>query len=78
MLFLMIDSMEAWEIENSNIPRDFLQTDRKKGFIHIKMEGAMVTLVEDIDLDYYKDFIYTYNSEVSACVKNTRKLYMAT
>ena len=36
----------------------FLETDYNKGDIHIKTEGAMVTLLEGIGLSYYKDLIY--------------------
>ena len=55
----MIYAMEVREIATSDIPGAFLQTDYDKGDIHIKLEGAMVTLLEDIDPEYYKDFIYT-------------------
>ena len=37
----------------------FLQIDYNKGDIHIKLEGAMVTLLEEIDPEYYKGFIFT-------------------
>ena len=30
-----------------------------KGYIHIKLEGGMFSLLEDIYPEYYKDFIYT-------------------
>ena len=38
----------------------FLKTDYDKKDIHIKMEGETVTLMEEIDPAYYKDFIYLY------------------
>ena len=31
-----------------------------KGDIYIKMEEGMVTLLKEIDLEYYKYVIYTY------------------
>ena len=37
-----------------------MHTDYNKVDIHIKLEGAMTTLIEDIEPEYYKDFIYTY------------------
>ena len=47
-------------VATAGIPGAFLQTDYDKGDIHIKLEGAMVTLLEYIDPQYYKDFLYTY------------------
>ena len=46
MLSCMIDAMEVQEVETSDIPGDFLHTDYDKVDIHIKMEGAMVNLLE--------------------------------
>ena len=59
MLSCMIDTMEGREVATADIPGAFLQIDYDKGDIHIKMEGAMATLLEDIDPEYYKDFIFT-------------------
>ena len=59
MLSCMIDTMEGREVATADIPGALLQTDYGKGDIHIKLEGAMVTLLEEIDLEYYKDFIFT-------------------
>ena len=47
----MIDAMEGREVATADIPGAFLQTDYDKGDIHIKLEGAMATLLEDIDPD---------------------------
>ena len=55
----MIDAMEGMEVATDNIPGAFLQTNYDKGDINIKLEGAMVTLLEEIYPEYYKDFIYT-------------------
>ena len=55
----IIDAMEGRDVATADIPGAFLQTDYNKVDIHIKLEGAMVTLLEDIDPEYYKDFIYT-------------------
>ena len=55
----MIDAMESREVATADIPGAFLQTDYDKGDIHIKLEGAMATLLEEIDPEYYKDFIFT-------------------
>ena len=60
MLSSMIDAMEGREVATTDIPGAFLQTDYDKGDIHIKLDGAMVTLLEDIDAEYYKDFVFTY------------------
>ena len=54
----MIDTMEGREVATADIPGSLLQTDYDKGDIHIKLEGAMVNLIEDIYLWYYKYFIY--------------------
>ena len=55
----MIESMEGREVATADIPGAFLQTDYDKGDIHIKLEAVMVTLLEEIDPEYYKDFILT-------------------
>ena len=46
MLSCMIDAVEGREVATSEIPGAFLQTDYDIGDIHIKLEGAMVTLHE--------------------------------
>ena len=58
MMAYMIDSMEGLDVATYCIPGAFLQTDYKKSDINIKMEGVMVTLLEDIYLAYYKCFVY--------------------
>ena len=63
MLLCIIDAMEGREVATADIPGDFLQTDYDKGYIHIKLEGYMVTLLEEINPEYYKYFIYTYICE---------------
>ena len=52
MLSCMIDVMEGREEATTDIPGAFLHTDYEKVDIHIKLEGAMVTLLEDIDPEY--------------------------
>ena len=59
MLLCMIDTMEGQEVATADIPWAFLQNDYGKGDIHIKLEGDMATLLEEIDQEYYKYFIYT-------------------
>ena len=56
----MIDAMEVRDVATSDIPGAFLLTDYDKGDIHIKMEGATVTLLEKINPGYFKSFIYIY------------------
>ena len=51
--------MEGREVANADIPGAFLQTDYDKGDIHIRLEGEMVTILEEIDPEYYKYFILT-------------------
>ena len=58
MMSCIIDTMEVCDVSTADIPRAFLQTDYGKGYIHIKMEGSMVNLLEEVDLVYFKDFIY--------------------
>ena len=50
----MIDKMEGQNASTADIPRSFLQTDHDKGYIHIKMDRSMVTLLEKIYPAYYK------------------------
>ena len=59
MLSCMIDATEVRDVATDDIPISFLNTDYDKGDIHIKMEGSIVALLEEIDPEYYKDFIYT-------------------
>ena len=59
MLSCIIDAMEGRWVATADIPGAFLKTDYDKGYIHINLEGDMVALLEDIDPEYYKDFIYT-------------------
>ena len=49
MLSCIIDWMEGQEVATSNIPGTFLQTSYDKVGINIKLEGAMVALIEEID-----------------------------
>ena len=56
----MLDGMEGQAVETIDTPGAFLQNNYDKGDIHIKLEGSMVTLLEEIDPEYYQDFIYTY------------------
>ena len=59
MLSCIIDAMEGREVATADILGAFLQTDYDKGDIHIKPEGAMVTLLEEINTEYYNFFIRT-------------------
>ena len=54
----MIDTMKGREVATADIPGAFLHTDYYKGYIHIKLEGSMVPLLEEIYQEYYKYFIY--------------------
>ena len=62
MLSCMIDVMEGREVATSDIPGAFLKTDYDKGDIHIKLEGAMVALLEEIEPEYYKDLFSQINT----------------
>ena len=57
MILYMVDAMEGREVSTSDLTGTFLQTNYDQGYIHINMEGTMVALHEEIDPDYYKDFI---------------------
>ena len=59
MLWCIIDAMEGREVATAYTPGAFLRNDYDKGDIHIKLEGSMLNLLEDIDPEYYGDFIYT-------------------
>ena len=54
----MIDVMEVWDIATSDIRGSFLQTDNKKGDIHIKIEVEIMNIIEETNSAYYKDFIF--------------------
>ena len=78
MLSCMIDAMEGREVATSDITGAFLQTDYDKGNIHIKLEGAMVTLLEDIDPEYYKDLIFTDKSGRKCMFAESKKAIYGT
>ena len=63
----MIDATEGREVATADTPWAFLKTKYDKGDIYIKLEGAMVNLLEEINPEYYKDFIYTYKL-ISKCM----------
>ena len=75
MISCTIDEMEGRDVVTSEIPGDFLKTSYEKRDIHINMETEMVNLLEEIDLDYYKDFIYIDICEKNARIQNPRRLY---
>ena len=52
MILCMIYATEGPKVATAKIPGAFLKTNYDKGDIHIKPEGAMVTLFEDIDPEY--------------------------
>ena len=58
MILCTVDATEVWDVATADTPGAFLQTDYDKVDIHIKLEVAMVNLLEEIDLEYYKYFIY--------------------
>ena len=55
----MIYATEGGEVATVNTPGAFLQKDYDKVDIHIKLEGAMVTLLKEIEPEYCKYLIYT-------------------
>ena len=59
MTLCMIDATEGWEVATNDILGAFLQTEFYKGDIHIKLEGDVVNLLEDIKPEYCKYFVYT-------------------
>ena len=78
MLSCMIDTMEDQEVATTDIPGAFLQTDYDKEDIHIKLEGVMVTLLEQIDPEYYKDFIFTDKSRSKYMYAEAKKAIYGT
>ena len=78
ILLYMIDSMEGWEVATADIPGAFLQTNYDKGDTHIKPEGAMVTLIEEIDPEYYKDSLFTDNRRRKCMYAEAKKAIYGT
>ena len=68
--------MEGQDVETDDITGAFLQIDYDKGDMHINIEGAMVNIIEDINPDYYKEFVYIYAGK-KACMNKPRRLYTA-
>ena len=75
MISCMIGAMELREVANADIPGAFLLTDYEKGDIHIKLKWAMVTLIEEIDPEYYKYFVYT-DKRGSKCMYTEANKYI--
>ena len=73
MLSCMIEAMEGREVATSDTPGAFLKTDYDKVDIHIKLEGGMVTLLEEIDPEYYKYFIYTEKRGIKCVYAESKK-----
>ena len=78
MISCMIAAMEGQEVARTDIRGAFLQTDYEKGDIHIKLEGAIVTLLEDIDPKYYKYFIYTDKCRIKCMYAESKKAVYGT
>ena len=78
MLSCLIDAMEGQEVETSDIPGAFLQTNYDKGDIQIKLEGDMINLLKDIDPDHYKDLIYTDKSGKNCMYAESKKAIYGT
>ena len=74
----MIDAMECRELATANIPGALLLTDYDNGYIHIKLEGLMVTLIEEIDPDYCRYLIYTDKSGRKCMYAEARKAIYGT
>ena len=70
--------MEGQEVATADIPGAFLHTNYDKGDIHIKLEGAMFTLLEEIDPEYYKDFIFTDKSGSKCMYAESKKAIYGT
>ena len=49
MISCTIGAMEGRNVETSDIPGAFLQTNYYKGYIYINMEGTIVSLLKEID-----------------------------
>ena len=49
VIICMIESVEDQEVATANITGSFLHTDYDKLDIQIKLEGAMVPLIEEIN-----------------------------
>ena len=49
ILSCMIDAMEVQDVSTTDIQGSFLQTCYCRGYIHINMEGAMVTIIKEVD-----------------------------
>ena len=54
ILSCVIDATEGRYLATADILGSLLQTNYEKVDIHINTEGAMVTIIEDIDPAYYK------------------------
>ena len=74
----MIDTMEGRGVATADIPGAFLHTKYYKVDIHIKLEGSMVPLLEDIYPEYYKYFIYINNHRKKCMYAEAKKAIYGT
>ena len=73
MISFIIDAMEVRDVATNYIPGDFLHTDYDKVDVHIKLEGDIFTLLEEIEPEYYKDFIHTDKHRRKCMYTESRK-----
>ena len=70
--------MDGQELATADIQGDFMQTDYDKWDIHIKLEGDMLNLIEEIDPKYYEYFIYIDKCERKCMYAESNKAIYGT
>ena len=78
MLSCLIGAIEGCDAATADILGAFLHTDYNRGDINVNMEVVMITLLEYIDLAYYKVFIYLYNRGRKCMYAEERKAIYGT
>jgi hypothetical protein len=76
MMSCLMDAIEGRKVATCDIPRAFLQADWPADRnCYLKFEGAMVSMICDIDSDYSKNIVYGKNGRKFIYAKLTKAVY---
>ena len=79
-LTITIDAKEGRDVETCDIPGEFFQTDTTKGSdrVHIKLDGAMVELLDKINPELYRKYIILIRNGKPVLYGEARKFIYGT
>ena len=76
-LFLsyIIDAMEKRDVATVDVPGAFMQADMEGPEVHMKVEGNMARILENIDPELYSKYVVMENGKSVIYVKLNKALY---